>query len=30
MGPPSSAGLVNALLVAERDGFKKLFVDLMT
>jgi purine nucleosidase len=30
MGPPPSAGLVNVLLEADHDRFKKLFVDLMT
>ena len=30
LGPPPSAGLVNVLLEADHDQFKKLFVDLMT
>jgi inosine-uridine nucleoside N-ribohydrolase len=30
LGPPPSAGLVNVLLEADHDRFKKLFVDLMT
>jgi purine nucleosidase len=30
LGPPPSAGLVNVLLEANHDRFKKLFVDLMT
>jgi purine nucleosidase len=30
LGPPPSAGLVNVLVEADRDRFKKLFVDLMT